>query len=164
VSPARGQRTYVNHAVVTDGTRCRVEEKGKVVLADAGRGMGGDDDEPTPSMLLRSALSSCMAIGVKLWAARADVPIDRVEVTLETDTDARGLLGLDERVPPGFTAISARIDLVSPAPPELVEQVVERSLRFSPLFDAIAHAQPVETLTRVSAAPELETSGGTDGR
>jgi uncharacterized OsmC-like protein len=87
LAPERGRRTYANKARIDSGTLCRIEEKDRVLMADAGRGLGGGDEEPTPSALFRSALSSCIAIGVKLWAARREVPIERVEVTLETDTD-----------------------------------------------------------------------------
>src|SRR6188768_1656744 len=47
-SPQRGQRTYQNRAVITDGTMCKVEEKGFALLTDVGRGLGGGDDSPTP--------------------------------------------------------------------------------------------------------------------
>jgi len=160
LAPERGQRTYVNNAVVEDGTRCAIFEKGYELFADAGRGLGGDDADPTPSMLLRSALSSCIAIGIKLWAARREVPIERVEVIVETDTDARGILGLCRKVPAGFTAIRAHIDVRTRASREVIEEIVASSLRFSPLIDALANAQLVATSVMVS--PDLLMASDND--
>ncbi|MXO58266.1 hypothetical protein GRI89_01740 [Altererythrobacter salegens] len=162
LAPERGQRTYTNTARIESGTLCSVEEKGHRFLVDAGKGLGGGNEEPTPSALLRSALSSCIAIGVKLWAARREIPIDHVEVTLETDTDARGLLGLCSRTPPGFTGMRVQIDVRSPAPREVVEDVVATSLRLSPLVDALANAQQIQTFTHVESA--LAEMGGDHGR
>ena len=164
LAPERGRRTYANTARVDGGTVCQVVEKGHRFVVDAGRGLGGGDEAPTPSALLRSALSSCIAIGVKLWAARREVPIDRVEVTLETDTDARGLLGLCDLTPPGFTALRVSIEVDSPAPSEEVEDVVATSLRLSPLVDAIANAQPLVTRTRITRSPASSAVGAPDGR
>jgi uncharacterized OsmC-like protein len=160
LAPERGQRTYVNTAVVEDGTHCAIFEKGYELYADAGRGLGGGDADPTPSMLLRSALSSCIAIGVKLWAARREVPIERVEVIVETDTDARGILGLSPQTPAGFTAIRAHVDVQSRAPREVIEEIVASSLRFSPLIDALANAQRVATSITVS--PDLLIAADND--
>lgn len=149
IAPEKGRRTYANRAVIADGTRCETTEKDFALLVDAGKGLGGGTDGPTPSTLLRSAVTSCIAIGVKLWAARRDVPIDYVEVVLETDTDARGILGLDESTRPGFTGLRAVIDIRSPAPPEQIEEIVAISLRHSPLVDALTHANALETRTRI---------------
>ena len=49
-------------------------------MIDIPKSIGGDGEGPSPSMILRSAISSCVAIGVKQWAARHAVPVDRVEV------------------------------------------------------------------------------------
>ena len=75
LAPERGRRTYANTACIEAGTLCQVEDKGHRFAIDAGKGLGGGDEAPTPSALLRCALSSCIAIGVKLWAARREVPV-----------------------------------------------------------------------------------------
>jgi len=155
LAPDRGRRTYSNTARINSGTLCEVEDKGHRFLIDAGKGLGGGDEDPTPSALLRSALSSCIAIGIKLWAARRDVMIDHVEVMLETDTDARGILGLSDKVAPGFTAVRMRIEVRSPAPSEQVEEIIAASLRFSPLIDALTNPQRIETSIAVTTPGEL---------
>src|ERR1700759_3557706 len=100
--PSVGQRIYVNTAVVEEGLTCRVREKSHALTVDVPPSMGGDDSGPSPSVLLRAALSSCVAMGIKMWAIRKGVAIDRIEVRVETDVDARGQFGVCETIAPGF--------------------------------------------------------------
>ena len=145
LKPSVGQRVYTSTAVVENGLACRVEEKHHVMIADLPPSMGGDDSGPSPSALLRAALSSCVAMGVKMWAARRDIVIDRVEARVETDVDARGQFAVDEAVSPGFEGIRLHIRVDSAADPDLLREIVDTSLRFSPLMDAFRQAQAVET-------------------
>lgn len=142
--PERGQRVYRNVAVVRDGTRACVEEAGRGLTVDVGKALGGNDAGPTPSMILRSAMSSCVAIGVKQWAACGDVPIDRVEVVLETDVDARGQLTVCDDAVPGFEKVRLTITVTSTAPRAAIEEVVAKSLKYSPLMDVFSRPQRVE--------------------
>lgn len=151
--PERGQRVYRNVAIVDAGTRCETEEAGGTITMDVGKAVGGNDAGPTPSMVLRSAMSGCVAIGVKQWAARREVPIEQVEVILETDVDARGQLGVRDDIVPGFEGIRLTISVTSPAPPEVIEDLVATSLRYSPLMDVFCNPQPVEH--RVSVNPSI---------
>ena len=142
--PERGQRVYRNVAAVSEGTECRVEESGRTLALDVGKALGGKDAAPSPSMILRSAMTGCVAIGVKQWAARRDVPIDHVEVVLETDVDARGQLVVGDDAPPGFGGIRLTIAVESPVPLEVIEDLVATSLTYSPLMDVFAKPQTVE--------------------
>jgi uncharacterized OsmC-like protein len=143
--PSRGQRTYVNVASIAEGTRCRVVEHHDELIVDIPKSIGGEGDGPSPSMILRAAISSCVAIGIKQWAARRNVGIDQVEVRLETDVDARGQLGLADDIPPGFLAIRLAIKVVSAADAVAVEDLVHTSLKYSPLMDLLGHGHVVET-------------------
>ena len=98
--PTYGQRVYRNTATVEDGLTCRVTEKDHSITVDVPKGMGGEDEGPSPSMFIRGALTSCVAIGVKMWAARLGVEVDRVDVSVETDVDARGQLGVCDSTAP----------------------------------------------------------------
>ncbi len=148
--PERGQRVYRNVARVGEGVLCHVEEADRSLTLDVGKALGGANAAPSPSMILRSALSGCVAIGVKQWAARRDVPIDRVEVTLEADVDARGQLGVCDDAAPGFERLRLTIAVTSPASAEVIEDLVAASLKYSPLMDVFARPQSVEH--RISVA------------
>ena len=143
--PNRGQRTYVNVASIGDGTHCRVVEQHDDLVLDIPKSIGGGGEGPSPSMVLRSAISSCVAIGIKQWAARHEVPVDRVEVALETDVDARGQLGVRDDIAPGFLGMRLVISVHSAADPKVVDEVVRKSLKYSPIMDVLARPQCVET-------------------
>ena len=153
--PERGQRVYRNVAAVGEGTGCSVQEAGHRLTLDVGKALGGKDAGPTPSMVLRSAMSGCVAIGVKQWAARYSVRIDQVEVVLETLVDARGQLGVCDDAAPGFEEIRLTIAVKSSAPREVIEEVIAASLRYSPLMDVFLAPQSVDhrvTLVKADAA------------
>ena len=141
--PQRGQRTYRNVATLTEGTLCHVEDGKHNLIIDVGKALGGDDAGPTPVAVLRSAMTSCVAIGIKQWAARRNVDITHLEVVLETDIDARGQLGLRDDIAPGFEAIRLSIMVSSTAPQTLIQDIVEASLSYSPLIDVFANAKAI---------------------
>jgi uncharacterized OsmC-like protein len=145
LKPTVGQRVYVSTAVVEDGLACRVREKDHVLVADLPASMGGENSGPSPSVLLRAALSSCVAMGIKMWAARKHVAVDRIEVSVETDVDARGQFGVLESVAPGFEGVRVKVFVESAAAPSIVREVIQTSLRFSPLVDAFRQSHVVET-------------------
>lgn len=157
--PSRGQYTHQNTAVIEDGTACLVEEKKFQLTVDVPPSIGGGGIGPTPGALLRSALTSCVAIGVKLWAARADVFIDHIRVSLEGDVDARGELGVDDDIAPGFLDMRLNIAVRSPAPRTDVEAVIERSLKYSPLFDVCSNEQKIQLALDISSADQNLESG-----
>lgn len=148
--PERGQRVYRNVATLGEGTHCRVEEAGHEIVLDVGPALGGKNAGPSPSMALRSALSGCLAIGIKQWAAQNDIRIDRLEVALETDVDARGQLGVDDTIVPGFEGIRLAIAVTSPAPPRRIREVIDRALRYSPLMDVFQNPQSIENQVSVT--------------
>ena len=135
--PSIGQRVYTSTAHIASGTTCVVAEKDKSLMADIPLSMGGDDAGPSPSMLLRASVTSCVAIGIKMWAARKQLPLGPVTVTLETGVDARGQFGICENIPPGFTSMRLKITAHSAAPAALVRALIETSLHYSPMMDLI---------------------------
>jgi uncharacterized OsmC-like protein len=143
--PAIGQRVYTSIAVVEHGLACRMREKDHVLNADLPRSMGGEDTGPSPSVLLRAALSSCVAMGVKMWAARRGVAVGRVEVRVETDVDARGQFGVADAIAPGFEDVRVHIQIDSSADPAVLREIVQTSLRYSPLVDAFCKSHAVAT-------------------
>jgi uncharacterized OsmC-like protein len=145
LKPEFGQRVYVNTAVVEDGLTCRMHEKQHVLTADLPPAMGGNDRGPSPVVLMRAALSSCVAMGIKMWAARKGVDVGRIEVRVETDVDARGQFGVAEDIAPGFEDMRFHIHVDSAADQKAVQDVIDTSLRFSPLVDAMQRTQSINT-------------------
>jgi hypothetical protein len=104
--PSRGQLTCATKARLVHGLRCEIEEGPWKLAADMPAKVGGEETAPTPGVLGRAALASCLAIGIASWAARLGVPIDAIEVEVQADFDARGELGVGGNgVVPGYTEV-----------------------------------------------------------
>lgn len=149
LSPSRGQRVYTNIASISSGTFCQIREKDHVLTADVSTAMGGEALGPSPSMMLRSALTSCVAIGIKMWAAREDILVEAVEVTLETDVDAQGQLGVNDSVAPGFEGLRLNIKVQTAANEESMKKVIKKSLKYSPLMDVFSKPHSIVTAMTV---------------
>jgi len=143
--PAIGQRSYLSIATVSDGLACAVREKEWRFASDTPEAMGGDNGAPSPSTLFRASVASCVAMGIKMWAARMEVPIAHVEVHFATDVDARGQFGVCDDIPAGFGHADLKIKVVSDAEDADVRGAVEASLRYSPMMDALKGGVPINT-------------------
>jgi uncharacterized OsmC-like protein len=150
LKPTRGHLTGITKARIEEGLRCVIEEGPWKLAADMPAKAGGEETAPTPGMLGRGALASCLAIGISLWAARLQIPIRSLEVEVQTDFDARGELGVDDHVPPGYEEVRFLISLDSPAPADALSGLIETAERHSPYFDVFSRAQPMRRILRLN--------------
>ena len=89
-------------ATLVDGLRFRVTDPdGRSILTDMPKGVGGEGSEPGPGWLFRAALASCVGSLVAMRAAQQDVKLNELEVTVDSESDDRGILGMDESIPAG---------------------------------------------------------------
>jgi uncharacterized OsmC-like protein len=135
-------------AVLESGLRCRVEGPGWVVVTDMPAGVGGDASAPTPGWLARAALASCEAAVIAMRAAERGISLDSLEVTVESESDSRGLLGIGD-APAGPTDVCVRV------------QATGEGLDSEALGELIAWAEqhsPVGDIFRRAITPELEAT------
>jgi uncharacterized OsmC-like protein len=151
--PSIAAKTASTRITVRDGTTCDVENGAWRFTADVGRDAGGNDAGPGPGVLMRAALGSCLAIGYATWAAVRGVPIDSLEVEVETDGDARAQFGLADE-PPGYRAVRCRVRVSSPAPEEEVLRVLDEADARSPVLDDFRRPLPVSREVSIVAAAE----------
>lgn len=70
--------------VYTEGTLCtEVKANGHALVADEPTASGGTDAGPTPYDYLLTALGSCTAITVRMYANRKEWPLESVTVRVE---------------------------------------------------------------------------------
>jgi uncharacterized OsmC-like protein len=125
-------------AVREEGLRFRVEGPQGRVISDMAESVGGGATAPTPGWLLRAALAACDATLVAMEAARDGVELTDLAVSVESESDFRGVLGVDGSVNPGPIAIRTRIQLAaSDATDEQLREIVERAEGRSPVRDAV---------------------------
>lgn len=83
-------------ARLLDGLRVEVAGPGDLrVFADMAPEFGGGGSAPGPGWYLRASLASCAAIRIKMRAAELGIALDRLEVTMHSDLDYRGMLEMD---------------------------------------------------------------------
>jgi uncharacterized OsmC-like protein len=139
-------------AVLAGGLRCRVEGPAGDLTTDMATALGGGGDAPTPGWLLRAALASCDATIVAMEAARAGIELTHLAVTVVSESDNRGLLGVGDGVPPGPLSVRVRIELAaSNADEGELRELVERAESRSAVADAIRREVALTTEV-VSAA------------
>lgn len=109
-----------------------------------------------PEILERGALGSCLAIAYSQQAAIHEIPINKIEVDVESDFDARGMLHLSDD-PPGFEALRYKVYIESPASEEEIMQLIEDADRHSPVLDDFKRAIPVEREVTITST-EKEVS------
>ena len=148
--PAAGRWTSITRAAIVDGCRCKITDGSWEFIADLPESEGGEDRGPTPGTYGRGALASCLAMGIVLKAAEKDIPLEAVSVEVQADGDARGYLGLDDDIPPGYTQIRVIVDVRSFAEKESVRELVKIAERYSPLVDVFRRANDLIVDVRVT--------------
>ena len=148
--PARGHLTGVTTARIEDGLRCVIEDGPWKLTADMPIKAGGEGSAPTPGALGRGALASCIAITIASWAARWEIPVDTVEVEIQAEFDARGELGMDDSIPPGYEEVRYVISIESPAPAQSIAKLVSAVERYSPYVDVFARGQVMKPIVRLN--------------
>jgi uncharacterized OsmC-like protein len=146
-------------AVLEEGLRFRVDGPAGAVTSDMSKSVGGGATAPSPGWLLRAALGSCDASTVAMEAARDGVELTDLTVTVESETDFRGVLGVDGSAHPGPLAIRVRIELAAAdASEDQLREIVQRAEARSPVRDALMREMSMSTEIvtdrRESAAPQ----------
>ena len=145
-------------AVLERGLACRVEGPSEwSVATDMPAGVGGGGAAPTPSWLLRAAWAACEATVIAMRAAELGIPLDRIEVVAESESDLRGLLGVDESVPAGPLAARSRIRIAAAGvEPERLRELVTWAERHSAVADALRRelSATIELELEAAAVPE----------
>jgi uncharacterized OsmC-like protein len=141
--PALGRHTATATVRLKPGLECEVVEGPWKLTVGIDEKSGGTNAGPSPGVLGRGALGSCLAVSYGMWAARMGVPIDTLEVQVEADYDSRGELGVSDDVPPGYTQVRYRVTVSSAAPEADVRRVIDTADKYSPYRDVFARAHDV---------------------
>jgi uncharacterized OsmC-like protein len=141
-------------ARATLGEALRVEvtgPEGLRLVADMPAGIGGQGQEPSPGWLYRAALASCVASTIGMEAARESVTLRSLEVEVDSESDDRGILGMDEAVPAGPLSTRVRVRATADGvAEERLREIIERGAGRCPSYDATGRA--------VDVSLEIETT------
>lgn len=121
-------------ARLLEGLQCEVTgPRGEKVVTDMPPAMGGSASAPNPGWLLRGALASCTATVIAMRAAQLGVQLRTLEVLVESESDTRGMLGMDESVSAGIAAIRTRVKIAGDATQETLRDIVTWAEAHSPV-------------------------------
>lgn len=122
-------------ARLLDGLRCEVKgPKDETLYTDMPPAMGGAASAPNPGWVLRAAIASCTATAIAMRAARLGVDLTTLEVTVESHSDNRGLLGLDDKVSAGLSSLVTRVKIGAiDVPSEQLRELAEWGDQHSPV-------------------------------
>lgn len=140
-------------AFLEDGLRFRVDGPGWSLTTDMAKSVGGGSSAPTPAWLMRAALATCDATLVAMEAARDGIELTDLEVAVESESDFRGVLGVDPTVQPGPLSMRVGIRVAAAnASDEQLRAIVERAEARSPVRDALARELPMSTEITIDSA------------
>jgi uncharacterized OsmC-like protein len=123
------------------------------VRTDMVTSVGGTGSAPSPGWLLRAAEASCVATLIAMRAAMLGVTLASVEVTVDSESDDRGLLGMDDTVPAG--PLSGRVAVRIAADgvdATTLDQIARWGVKHCPVCDALERAVRIETIVEVMPA------------
>jgi len=152
---ARYRDSYAR-ATIEGGLAVRVEGPGGESLrSDMPKGIGGAASDPSPGWLMRAATASCVATLLAIRAAALGIELGTVEVDVDSESDDRGILGIDQSIAAGPLSmrIGVRIEARGRNRAEL-DELTGWALDHCPVVDAIRRAVPVE----------VEVEGGVEAR
>lgn len=143
-----------SYARASLGEALRVDVEGpggERIVTDMPAGIGGRAEEPSPGWLYRAAIASCVASTIGMEAAREGVALAELRVEVDSESDDRGILGMDEEVPAGPLSTRVRIRARAEGIEEpRLRRLLERGAGRCPSYDATKRA--------VDVSVEVETS------
>ncbi|MDP8957592.1 MAG: OsmC family protein [Actinomycetota bacterium] len=134
-------------AVIENGLQCRVRgPNSEEIVSDMPNSVGGGSSAPSPGWLLRAAIASCVATLVAMRAAEEGVELSRLEVQVDSESDDRGILGMDASIPAGPLSARIRISMAADGvSPELLRRIADEGTARCPVSDAVGRAVPMTT-------------------
>jgi putative redox protein len=108
------------------------------LIIDEPEGLGGTNVAMNPVELVVAALGSCQEIMYAAYAAVMGIQLDVVKVDVKGNLDLKGLFGMDESVPAGYTKIGYETTIESPADDEQLRQLVQVVESHCPVLDTLA--------------------------
>lgn len=132
-------------ARLESGLRVRVGgTNGESLVTDMPAAVGGAGTGPSPGWMLRAAVAACVASIAAMRAAQVGLTGFTVEVDVDSESDDRGILGLDGSVPAGPLSMRVAFRMAADgASREALEEVAAWAVEHCPVSDAVRRAVPL---------------------
>ena len=139
------EREWITAHVGASGFRTDISAGLHTLVADEPRALGGTGMGPTPYELLLAALSSCMAMTLRMYADRKGWPLESVRVRLRTERAHEKDCEDCAESEVGIPRVARRIELEGPLTDEQrarLHQIADRC----PVKQTLAKGILVETV------------------
>ncbi len=132
-------------ASVVEGLVVRVTGPGgESITTDMVPSVGGTATAPSPGWLLRAAEASCVVTLIAMRAAMLGITLDTLEVVVDSVSDDRGLLGIDDGVPAGPLSGRVAVRLVAEGvEPATLDEIAHWGVIHCPVCDALERPVPI---------------------
>jgi uncharacterized OsmC-like protein len=139
-------RDNAARAVLRDGLVVDVGGSGgESVTTDMTTSIGGTGSAPSPGWLLRAATASCVATLIALRAATLGLDLESLEVGVDSESDDRGILGIDLATPAGPLNVLVAVKVrASGADDRTVRAIIDWAVDHCPVVDALRRSIPTE--------------------
>jgi uncharacterized OsmC-like protein len=151
--PAQARSTdSLATATLVDGLVVRVAgPAGESITTDMVASVGGTASAPSPGWLLRAAEASCVATLIAMRAAMLGVAVEALEVTVDSESDDLGILGIDPSVPAGPLSVRVAVRLrASGTDAAVLEDIARWGIDHCPVHDALERAIPLTSTVTTS--------------
>jgi uncharacterized OsmC-like protein len=120
---------------------------GATITTDMPTSVGGGNSNASPGWYLRAAEASCVATLIAMRAAHEGIAYESLEVTVDSESDDRGILGIDDDVPAGPLRARVRVRVqeivVDDEDDNVWDAIVEWAVEHCPVTDAVRRAVPL---------------------
>lgn len=120
-----------------EGTKVEAEARGFKVIVDEPEQMGGSNAGMTPVEMLLSALGTCLTVTISMFSKPFHVDIKELRVDVEGDLDPMGAMGNDPEARSGYTDVRVNIHIVSDAPQNRLERLIQMAEQKCPVSDTL---------------------------
>ena len=132
-------------ARLESGLRVRVTgPNGESLDTDMPAAVGGAASAMSPGWAFRAALAACVVSLAAMRAAQQGIDGFGCQVDVDSESDDRGILGLDQDVPAGSLAVRIRLRMTAPGLDRArLEELAAWAVAHCPVSDAVQRAVPV---------------------
>jgi len=144
-NPKKAKAVYRVSTEWVEDVRCTAQVRDfPAMTIDEPPVLAGKDAGMSPVELVLVSLGTCQEIMYAAYASVMDIKLDSVKVNVKGNLDLRGLFGMDESVPAGFTDITFETTLVSSADNESLLKLVSAAESNCPVLDMLTRQVPVD--------------------
>ena len=139
-------------ASIEDGLRVRVVRRRRRLTRDGHghRASAVVASAPSPGWMFRAAYASCVATLIAMRGAQEGWSLSGLEVAVDSESDDRGILGIDQSVPAGPLSIRVAVSAsAGGVDASSVRAAIEDAVAKCPVHDAVVRAVPVDVDVQV---------------